>query len=94
MGSRRHISLTVQGPPRCNEIARPRNNSASGQAVAKAMRIRLLVSMTRAAIFKSRSWIVLNSALARSWILGMASRTACISHMWTARSSQDISSVV
>src|SRR5215204_6212646 len=58
------------------EPARWRKRTASGQALAKAMRTRLAVSVTRAATFRSRSLIVVNSALARAWALGMASRTA------------------
>src|SRR5437764_6994934 len=64
-----------QGPRGRSVFASPRNRSAPGQAAAKARRTRLLVSATRAAIFRSLSLRVANSAVARSRIFGMASRT-------------------
>jgi hypothetical protein len=59
--------------------ANPRNNAASGQCAAKAMRTRLAVSTMRAAIFKSRARKVANSALASGCGFGMAARTVSIS---------------
>src|SRR5260370_329598 len=49
-----------------------------GTAAAKARRMRLVVSTTRAAIFKRRRRSVANSAVANSRALGMASRTVSI----------------
>ena len=63
------------GPSGTKAPGRPRKRSASGQAAAKASRTRLAVSMTRAAILIRRRRKVVNSALARSRALGMASRT-------------------
>ena len=45
-------------------LARLRNRAASGHAAAKAMRIRLVVSLIRAASLSSRRRMVANSALA------------------------------
>jgi hypothetical protein len=44
--------------------------SASGQAAAKARRMHLAVSTTRAAIFKTRGRSVANSAVANSLLVG------------------------
>src|SRR3954451_5028169 len=66
----------AQGAAGLIEPARWRKRTASGQALAKAIRTRLAVSVTRAATFRSRSLMVVNSALARACALGMASRTA------------------
>src|ERR1700722_2087916 len=52
---------------------------ASGQAAAKARRTREAVSMTRLPSFKRRSRRVANSAVARTCVLGIASRTVRIS---------------
>lgn len=57
----------------------PRNNSASGQAAAKAMRTRVAVLVIRPAILISRMRKVVNSAVASGWGLGIASRTVSIS---------------
>src|ERR1700751_1342749 len=46
-----------------NASTRPRNRSASGQAAAKAMRTRLVVSTRRAAILRSLSLIFVNSGV-------------------------------
>src|SRR5260221_14482561 len=67
------------GPCGIRALARPRNRSASGQAAAKARRTRPAVSVTRAAILRSLSLIVVNSAVAKSRGFGMASRTVRMS---------------
>jgi len=56
-----------------------RNRWASGQAEAKATRMRVAVSMTRAAILRRRRRIVANSALASAAPFGMACWTRHIS---------------
>src|SRR5580692_3637288 len=56
-----------------------RMRRASGQAAAKANRIREAVSMTRVPSFKRRSRMVANSAVASRCALGIASRTVRIS---------------
>jgi hypothetical protein len=48
------------------------NTLASGQADAKATRMRVAVSMTRAATLSSRKRKVANSATARAVVLGIA----------------------
>src|SRR6202042_2807603 len=67
-----------QGPSGSRAPGKLRNRSASGHAAANARRMRLVVSTTRAAIFKRRRRSVANSAVANSWTLGMASRTVSI----------------
>ena len=52
-----------------------RNNPASGQAAAKAMRTRVAVSVIRPAILSRRIRRVANSAVASGCDLAMASRT-------------------
>src|SRR5215472_4251778 len=56
-----------------------RNNALTGQLVGKWMRMRATCSITFAPIFRSRSLIVANSALARGSDFGMADRTVSIS---------------
>ena len=68
----------------------PRKSMASGQAAAKAMRIRVAVSVTRAAILSRRIRSVANSAVASVCGLGIAARSVSMSHMWTAPSSQGV----
>ena len=53
-------------------VAMVRNKAASGQAEAKATRMRVAVSMTRAATLSSRRRRVANSALASAADLGIA----------------------
>src|SRR5664279_2849496 len=67
-----------QGPSGSSAPGKQRIRSASGHAAANARRMRLVVSTTRAAIFKRRRRSVANSAVANSWTLGMASRTVSI----------------
>ena len=55
-------------------LARLRNSAASGHVVANAMRMRVAVSLMRAASFSSRSRMVANSALANGCGLGMVAR--------------------
>src|SRR6187401_3389383 len=64
-----------QGPSGSSAPGKLRKRSASGHAAANARRMRLVVSTTRAAIFKRRRRSVANSAVANSRALGMASRT-------------------
>ncbi len=54
-------------------------SAASGQAAAKARRIRDAVSMTRAPSLRSRRRIVVNSALASACAFGIALRTVSMS---------------
>ena len=68
-----------QRPAGWTHRARLANSSASGHAAAKAMRTRVAVSVMRAAILSSRARKVVNSALAKGWGLGMASRSFSIS---------------
>ncbi len=58
---------------------RPWMRSALGHEAAKARRMRVAVSTTRAAIFKRRRRSVANSAAANSRALGMASRIVSFS---------------
>jgi hypothetical protein len=67
------------GPAGCRVWAMLRNRPASGQAAAKAMRTREVVSVMRAAILSSRARNVANSASASGWGFGMASRIVSIS---------------
>src|SRR3984893_19067365 len=53
-----------QGAAGWNQRAMPPNNSACGHEAAKAIRTRVAVSMTRAAILIRRSRKVVNSAFA------------------------------
>ena len=53
-------------------VAMVRKTAASGQAEAKATRMRLALSMTRAATLSSRKRSVANSAVASAVALGMA----------------------
>lgn len=62
------------GPAGWRQRARLANRAASGCAAARATRTRLAVSVMRAAILIRRIRKVVNSALARGWGLGMASR--------------------
>src|SRR4029077_12230619 len=57
----------------------PRNSAASGQLAANASLTRLVVSLTRTAIFSNRSRMVENSPQANDCGLGMALRTISIS---------------
>ena len=59
-----------QGPSGSSAPGKQRIRSASGHAAANARRMRLVVSTTRAAIFKSRRRSVANSAVANSWNFG------------------------
>src|SRR5665213_1774131 len=77
LGERGH-NPADQGPSGSSAPGKPRKRSASGHAAANARRMRLLVSTTRAAIFKSRRRRVANSAVANSRALGMASRLSLI----------------
>ena len=56
-----------------------RKSAASGQPVAKAMRMRLAVSTTRAATLSKRKRTVENSAFRSGLVAGTAWRTAHIS---------------
>jgi hypothetical protein len=58
---------------------KPRNSAASGQLAANASLTRLVVSLTRTAIFSNRNRMVENSLLARGCGFGMALRTISIS---------------
>src|ERR1019366_775595 len=68
-----------QGPSGSSAPGKLRKSSASGHAAANARRTRLVVSTTRAAIFKRRRRSVANPAVAHSRGLGMAARTVSIS---------------
>src|ERR1700716_4172656 len=68
-----------QGAAGWNQRAMPPNNSACGHEAAKAIRTRVAVSMTRAAILIRRSRKVVNSAFASGCGLGIASRRVSIS---------------
>jgi len=68
-----------QGAAGCNQRAMPANNAACGHEAAKAIRTRVAVSMTRAAILIRRSRKVMNSAFASGCGLGIASRRVSIS---------------
>jgi hypothetical protein len=59
--------------------ATERKSAASWQALAKATRTRLAVSMTRAATLSSRRRIVVDSAVRSAAVVGMACRTVHIS---------------
>lgn len=60
-------------------VARRRKRAASGQALAKATRTRLAVSMTRAATLRRRSQSVVNSAVFSALAAGIASYSCHIS---------------
>src|SRR5260370_15143444 len=63
------------GPAGINAAAMWRIKGASGQAAAKASRTPDAISITRAPSLKSRSRMVLNSAVARARTLGVTCRT-------------------
>ena len=73
-GGRRHAP-SFHGAAGCKLKAMLRNNPASGQAAAKAMRTRVAVSVIRPAILSRRIRKVANSAVASGCDLAMASRT-------------------
>ena len=77
-GFRRHCRAGYVGAGR-RPVAMALNRLASGQADAKATRMRVAVSMTRAATLSSRRRSVANSAVAREVALGMACWTRHIS---------------
>ena len=69
----------VYGPAGIRAAAMWRKSAASGQAAAKARRTREAVSMTRVPSFKRRKRMVVNSAVARACVAGIASRIVRIS---------------
>src|SRR5436305_9681710 len=74
-GRGRGTSPVRQGPAGRQLRTRLANRAASGQAVVKAMRTCLAVSMIHAPILIRRSPRVVNSAVASGCGLGIASRT-------------------
>ena len=78
-GFRRHCRTGYVGAGR-RLVAMALKTPASGQADAKARRIREEVSMTRAATLSSRRCSVENSAVASAVVVGIA--------CWTRHSSQ------
>ena len=72
LGERGARAPAGQGPSGSSAPGKLRKRSASGHAAANARRMRLVVSTTRAAIFKRRRRSVANSAVASSRALGMA----------------------
>ena len=69
----------VQGPAVRRVSAIVWKSAASGQALAKATRMRLAVSTTRAAILSRRKRMVANSAVRSMAFAGMAWRSFHIS---------------
>src|ERR1019366_7891618 len=78
LGERAAYAPADQGPSGSSAPGKLQIWAASGHAAANARRMRLVVSTTRAAIFKRRRRSVANSAVANSRALGMASRTVSI----------------
>ena len=70
-GVRRHGRASYVGTG-LSARARVRMMSASGQAEAKATRIREVVSITRAATLRRRTRTVANSAVARAAVFGIS----------------------
>ena len=68
-GFRRHGRVVYVGAG-LSATTMARSRSASGQAEAKTTRMRVALSMTRAAILSSRR--VVNSAFARAAVFGIA----------------------
>ena len=79
MGSAGRQRLGVHGPVAAKRPASNRKIAASGQAVGNQIRMRAVLSTTRAAILIKRSRNVANSAVLQDERLGAAARIVCSS---------------
>src|SRR4029077_12636538 len=70
---------TAHGPHGMKESASLRSSDRAGQLEGRCMRMRAVLSITRAPTLIRRSRIVATSALASELVWGIAARTPCIS---------------